>query len=122
MGTGTAWIAHPDPGILLTVSACTPGLGAAGNVGSPPPAKSSVQLNVTNHYNGPMEIYAIGSGTVYRMGTVLPGLVSHFVLRQAMVGSPVEFVAQTSSRDLPVRSDQFLLVPVKWWTSKSRPI
>lgn len=51
-------------------------------------------VNVTNHYNGPVEIYAAGSGTSYRMGTVLAGLAGQFVLRPAMVASgTVELLA-----------------------------
>jgi hypothetical protein len=100
-------------GLLLMGSACAPGFSAAGDPRNPQAADSVVRLNVTNHYNGPMEIYAVGSGTVYRMGTVLPGFVGHFVLRQAMVASAVEFVAQLSSRDVPIRSDRLLLAPGK---------
>jgi len=97
--------------LLLTSSACALGHGATRDPWDGPAAESAVRLNVTNNYNGPMEIYAVGSGTSYRMGTVLPGLISRFVLRQAIIGSgPVEFVAQTD-RQAPVRSDRLLLVP-----------
>ncbi len=98
-------------GLLLTGSGCASALGVAKDPADPPAVENVVRLNVTNHYNGPMEIFAIGSGTVYRMGTVLPGLVSHFILRQAMITGTVEFLAQTSSRDQPVRSDRLLLSP-----------
>ena len=58
-----------------------------------------------------MEIYASGTGTSYRIGTVFPGLSSHFVLRPGMVvNAPVEFLARSSGR-LVVRSGQFMLVP-----------
>ncbi len=71
---------------------------------------SSVILNVTDHYAQPVEVYAIGSGTSYRMGTVLPGLVSTFVLRRAMVGNgTVEFVAIPADGARTVRSGELLL-------------
>jgi hypothetical protein len=84
-------------GLLLTGSACAPGFSAAGNPVNPQAVENAVHLNVTNHYNGPMEIYAVGSGTVHWMGRVLPG--------------PVEFVARASDREPPVRSDRLLLAP-----------
>lgn len=63
-------------------------------------------VNVTNHYNGPVEIYAAGSGTSYRMGTVLAGLAGQFVLRPAMVASgTVELLAYVGGRAQVVRSD-----------------
>ncbi len=99
-------------GLLLTGSACAPGFSAAGNAVNPPAVENAVQLNVANHYNGPMEIYAVGSGTVHWMGRVLPGLASHFVLSPAMFANgPVEFVARASDREPPVRSDRLLLAP-----------
>lgn len=99
-------------GVLLTSSACALGFGAAGDTGSLPEAESAVRLNVTNHYNGPMEVYAAGSGTSYRMGTVYPGLSSRFVVRPGMIGGGVvEFLAQSGDRGTVVRSGQLLLVP-----------
>jgi hypothetical protein len=35
-------------------------------------AGGAVQLIVTNNSGGPMEVYAAGSGTLYRIGTVSP--------------------------------------------------
>ncbi len=76
----------------------------------PEPARgASIVLNVTNDYGSPVEIYAIGSGTYYRMGTVFPGLKGHFVLRQSMMSAgPVEFVAQID-RNPVVRSGRLVL-------------
>lgn len=94
-------------GLLLTASACAPAGGAASDAALA--ARRPVVVNVTNHYNAPMEIYAVGSGTSYRMGTVFAGLASQFVLRQAMVGKgPVEFVARADGAR-PVRSDRILV-------------
>jgi hypothetical protein len=98
--------------ILLAVTACAIGSGTTSDEGAAPLAGRAVVVDVTNHYNGPVVIYAAGSGTSYRMGTVLPGLVSQFVLRQAMVGNgPVEFLAYAGNGARPVRSDRLLLAP-----------
>lgn len=98
-------------GLLLAISGCAPGRGAAGDPLNPAAAGKPVLLNVTNHSGSPMQIYARGSGTSYRMGTVLPGLVGQFVVRQAMiVNGPVEFVAQ-GDRQQPIRSERLLLAP-----------
>ena len=99
-------------GMLLTGFACAPGVGTVRDAATLPAAEGMVQLNVTNHGSGPMEIFAIGSGTYYRMGTVLPGFVSHFILRRAMIASgPVEFLARAGSGGPPARSDRLLLAP-----------
>jgi hypothetical protein len=46
------------------------------------------------------------------MGTVLPGLVGHFVLPQAMVGNGgVEFLASPDDGNPPARSGRLVLVP-----------
>ena len=99
-------------GLFLAMSGCALGHGAAGS-----PVKSTtdgrpVLLIVTNRYNSPMQVYARGSGATYQMGTVLPGLVGHFVVRQIMIASgPVEFVAQANNRQQPIQSEPLLLVP-----------
>ena len=70
-----------------------------------------VRVNVTNNYALPVDVSAVASGTVYRMGTVAPGIVGHFLLRRAMLagGGMVEFVAQPVGTEPPVRSGQLLL-------------
>jgi hypothetical protein len=99
-------------GWLLTSSACAYGIGAATDIRRAHHADGAVQLNVTNHYNGPVEVYAAGPGTSYRMGTVYPGFASRFVVRPGMiVRGPVEFLARSGSGGPLVRSGQFLLAP-----------
>lgn len=76
------------------------------------PVDSPVHVNVINHYTLPVDVIAVGAGITYRMGTVHPGIASHFVLRQSMIGNgPVEFVAQPVGTESPVRSGQLLLAP-----------
>ena len=63
-------------GVLLTATACVYGTGRIPDTRRAQDIEGAVHLNVTNHSNGPMEIYATGRGTSYRIGTVLPGLRS----------------------------------------------
>ena len=99
-------------GLFLAISGCAPRPGAAGDPLSSAAAERPVRLNVTNHSGSPMQIYARGSGTSYRMGTVLPGLVGHFVVRRSMIlNGPVEFLAQTNQRQRPILSERLLLAP-----------
>lgn len=72
-----------------------------------------VLVNVVNHYVMPVDVYAQGSGVSYRMGTVLPGLESRFVVRSALIntGGMVEVVGYPADRMRVVRSGSMLLVP-----------
>ncbi len=98
-------------GVLLTASACLHGPGTMRDTRRAPDIEG-VHLNVTNSFNGPMEIYAAGRGTSYRLGTVHPGLSSHFVVRPTMVvNGPVEFLARSHNRSPWIRSGLFLLRP-----------
>ena len=97
---------------LLLCSACLATQRPIGGFDSPPPEGSTVQLLVTNNYGFPIEVFAVGGGAQYRMGTVLPGLPGRFVLRQAMVGNgTVEFVARPGDRNPAIRSGPLLLSP-----------
>jgi alpha-amylase len=73
----------------------------------------SVLVYVANHYEVPMEVYAIGSGSVYRLGTVNPGIDSRFVLLQVLLasGGQVQFLAQASGYGPRVRSEVIQLRP-----------
>jgi hypothetical protein len=58
-----------------------------------------------------MEVYAAGSGTTYRIGTLHPGLSGRFRVRPTMtVNGPVEFMARSGNGPL-VRSGRILLAP-----------
>jgi hypothetical protein len=99
-------------GLLLTATACAYGMGTIPDRRRAQDIEGAVHLNVTNRSNGPMEIYAAGRGTSYRLGTVLPGLTGHFIVRPTMiVNGPVEFAARSDNRSPWIRSGQFLLVP-----------
>lgn len=98
--------------LLLTSSGCITVQRGAWSPGPSQADGGDVQLHVTNHHGFPLEVYAVGSGTYYRMGTVLPGFDARFVLRQAMIGNgPVEFVARSGDRNPSIRSGPLLLAP-----------
>jgi hypothetical protein len=97
-------------GLALASSACA--YGRRGDeLKRPQDLGGAVQLYVTNISGGPMEIYAAGSGTLYRIGTVHPGLDGRFVVRPLMiVNGTVEFVARSGNGPL-LRSGRILLEP-----------
>ena len=93
--------------LLLTASACAHSGG-----GTAAPAAGTVEVSVTNRNALPMEVYASGSGINHRMGTVHPGMDSHFVIPQNLVGNgSVEFEARPSGGGQPFRSGEVLLAP-----------
>lgn len=95
----------------LASSACAYGLGTPTEVTRAHGPEGAVQLHVTNHAGGPMEVYATGSGASYRIGTVYPGLAGRFVVRPVMmVNGPVEFLARSNNGPV-VRSGPILLAP-----------
>ncbi|HWN19173.1 MAG TPA: hypothetical protein VNO19_09685 [Gemmatimonadales bacterium] len=95
------------PGLLLTVWACSHSGG-----GEVRPAREPVSVEVTNRHALPMEIYAVGSGISHRLGTVNPGLSSHFVLPQNLIGSSsVQLEARAGTSGQPFRSGEILMAP-----------
>ena len=98
-------------GVLLTATACVYGSGASRDTRAHD-IEGTVHLNVTNRSNSPMEIHAAGGGTSYRLGTVLPGLTGHFLVRPNMiVNGPVEFGARSDPR----RLDPFRPISARPW-------
>jgi hypothetical protein len=96
------------PALLCAGLACARG----GGEDEPAPDDSPVRVEVTNDNALPVEIYAVGSGISHRMGTVHPGMASHFVIPQNLVGSgAVELQARTGTAGQPFRSGQLLLAP-----------
>jgi hypothetical protein len=94
--------------LLFMSTGCGPALGAAGEGPQALEARHPVQLEVTNQSGGPVEIYAQGSATSYRVGTVHPGLTGRFTIRPGMgLNGAVEFLA-VSGRGV-VRSGPMLV-------------
>ncbi len=99
-------------GLILAACACAHGRRAATAAPEVQPDSTAVILVVTNNYVLTVEVYATASGASYRMGTVSPGIVSQFKLRQAMLGSgTVEFLAEPADGVYTVRSGELLLEP-----------
>ena len=97
-------------GPLLLSSACAFGPAGA-DATRPLQPDGAVQLNVTNTAGGPMEIYALGSGTVYRVGTVQPGMEGRFTVRPGLaVSGPIELVARANNGPV-IHSGPILLAP-----------
>ncbi len=95
------------PALLFTASACSH--SGAGEV---KPTDVPVSVEVTNQHALPMEIYAVGSGITQRLGTVHPGLSSHFTIPQNLVGNgSVRFEARPPGGGQPFRSGETLLAP-----------
>jgi hypothetical protein len=93
--------------LLLTASACS-----HSGAGQAAPSAGSVEVQVTNQNALPMEVYASGSGIRHRMGTVNPGMDSHFVIPQNLVGGgAVQFEARPSGGGQSFRSGDVLLAP-----------
>jgi hypothetical protein len=96
------------PVLLLAASACAHG----GRSEAADPAGGSVEVAVSNQNALPMEVSASGSGITHRMGTVYPGMSSHFTLPQNLVGNgSVQFEARPSGGGQPFRSGDILLAP-----------
>jgi hypothetical protein len=95
---------------LLTLTACL--FGTRKTTSADPDAPDwRVQVNVTNNYALPVDVLAAASGAVYRLGTVAPGIVGHFILRRSVLasGGMVEFVAKPAGTEPPVQSGRMLL-------------
>lgn len=96
---------------LVMSTGCGAGMETATNAGQAARPEGAVHVNVTNLSGGPMDIYAAGTGTSYRVGTVLPGLSSQFVVRPVMtVNGAVELVARSGQTQF-FRSGPILLTP-----------
>jgi hypothetical protein len=72
-----------------------------------------VSVHVTNNSQSAMEIYAVGAGTSYHLGTVAPGIPRSFELRPSMIaaGGHVSFLAQASGAGPRVQSEDLFLRP-----------
>ena len=97
-------------GLLVSGAACAhhPGTAAPAEV---QPQTAPVTVNVTNNYASAMEIYVIGSGTSYHMGSVAPGIPRSFTLRPGMIaaGGRVRLVAQASGTGPRFQSEEVVL-------------
>ena len=94
-------------GLALAEAACA-GQNSAWKQDTSPDL-SAIRVTVTNQYGFPMTVYAVGSGTTFRLGKVLPEMVGNFIVPKALVGNgPVEIVAQGDGAP-PAQSGPLLL-------------
>lgn len=77
------------------------------------PDAAPVGVNVINNSQSSMEIYARGSGTMYHLGSVAPGLPRRFELRATMLaaGGHIQFVAQATGAGPRVQTDEIVVSP-----------
>ncbi|HTR20207.1 MAG TPA: hypothetical protein VMH88_05065, partial [Gemmatimonadales bacterium] len=73
----------------------------------------TVVVVVTNDWELPMEVYAIGANTSYRMGTVNPGIPSRFVLRRDVLSTDrmIQFVAHATAYGRQAAAEPILITP-----------
>ena len=99
------------PGLLLAASACS---HSGGGEVQPEIKETGIPAyaEVSNQHALPMEIYAFASGITQRLGTVHPGMSSHFTIPQNLIGNgSVRFEARPSGGGQPFRSGEVLLAP-----------
>ena len=99
--------------LFVTTSACAHHPGTEADPGQLQPHAAPVSVNVTNNSQSAMEIFVVGGGTTYRMGTVAPGVPRRFELRPGMIaaGGHVQFLAQASGAGPRVQTDEVLVAP-----------
>jgi hypothetical protein len=96
--------------LILTSAACAQHHGTAAG---PQPARMPVTVNVTNNYETSIEVFAVGAGTSYHLGSVSPGIVRSFELNMNMIGSggSVHLLAQVTGYGPRVQTDDLVLTP-----------
>ena len=99
--------------LSLTIVACAHHHRAAAEPAAIVPPLDPVNVNVTNNSQSSMEIYVIGNGTSYHIGSVAPGLPRMFELRAAVIvaGGHVQFLAQASGAGPRITTDEVLVRP-----------
>jgi hypothetical protein len=98
--------------LLVTASACTH-RNTAPDPEQLEPHAARVSVNVTNNSQSAMEIFVVGNGTSYHMGTVAPGVPRSFEVPPGMVaaGGHVQFLAQASGAGPRVQPDEVVVTP-----------
>ena len=99
--------------LFVTTSACAHRRGTAADPEQLRPHAARVSVNVTNNSQSAMEIFVVGNGTSYHMGTVAPGVPRSFELPPGMVaaGGHLQFVAQASGAGPRVQPDEVVVAP-----------
>jgi len=93
-------------GLVLTLSACSHGTGGV------EPDNRRVTVEVRNQHALPIEVYALGGGSLHRLGLVHPGLDGTFYIPRNLVGGgSVRLEARPAGTGQPFRSGDLLLSP-----------
>ena len=104
----TMWIALAV--VLVTLSACRHHQQDEDQPAATPSAP--VMVSVVNNFALPVEIFARGSGTVVRLGTVHPGMTASFVVPHSVLATTtIELEARSSSTSRVGRSGPLILAP-----------
>jgi hypothetical protein len=98
--------------LFMGAGACAHHHGTA-DPGDVQPHGAPVSVNVINNSQSSMEIFVVGGGTTYRIGSVAPGIPRRFELRPGMIaaGGHVQFVAQASGAGPRVTTDEIVVSP-----------
>ena len=96
--------------LILTNAACA---HHRGTPAGPQPARMPVTVNVTNNYETSIDVFAVGAGTSYHIGSVSPGIVRSFELNMNVIGSGgyVHLLAQVTGYGPRVQTDDLVLAP-----------
>ena len=94
-------------GLMVVAAACAHHGASGGGTDALP-----VEVHIINHYALQVDVFAEAGGTSYHMGTVSPGIDSHWVLRPSLLAlGPVELVAQPRDSGRPFRTQSLQLSP-----------
>jgi hypothetical protein len=97
--------------LLVAGLALSAGCAKSGEEGVEPVTGPSATVEVRNDHPLPVEIFATGSGTNQRLGTVHPGMEGRFAIPPAMLGGgSVELQVRAANGQL-FRSGPLLLAP-----------
>ena len=89
-------------GLVLIAAGCA---GSQAVNTTPTPESSAIRLSVKNGFGYPVTVYAIGSGTTWKVGRVMPEATRDFTVPQALVANGVvEFAVSGDGDAAPVRS------------------
>jgi hypothetical protein len=94
-------------GVVLSSAACA----RSGGEDVEPAARPSASVEVRNDNALPVELFAAGSGTSQRLGTVHPGMRGGFAVPPSMLGGGSVEVQVRSANGQTFRSGPLLLSP-----------
>ena len=99
--------------LLVTTAGCAHRRGTMPDPGPLRPHAAPVSVNVTNNSQSAMEIFVLGNGTSFHLGTVAPGVPRSFDVPPGMVAADghVQFLAQASGAGPRVQTDEVKVAP-----------